>query len=57
MAQRSTFLLHVTSDDSVWIEAVATGDVVSVPSLELVGQAIERFRSDDAPGEDAGVKR
>lgn len=56
MAQRSTFLVHVTSDDSVWIEVVATGEVVSVPDLALVGAEIER-RSGREPGEDAGVER
>lgn len=57
MAQRSTFLVHVTSDDSVWIEVVATGEIVSVPDLSLVGAEIEARRSGHGPGEDASVER
>lgn len=56
MAQRSTFLVHVTGEGSVWIEAVATGEVVGVPSLDVVGAAIERWLSDDGAGEDFGVQ-
>ena len=56
MAQRSTFLVHITPDRAVWVEAVATGDVVSVPSLDAVGDAIERWLSEGTPGEDAGVE-
>lgn len=56
MAQRSTFLVHVTPDGSVWINAVATGEVVSVPSLDLVGAAIQRWLSEGEPREDLGVK-
>lgn len=56
MARRSTFLVHVTPDGSVWVKAVATGDVVSVPGLDRVGAAIERWLSEGEPGEDAGVQ-
>lgn len=56
MAERSTFLVHLTSDDSVWIEVVATGEVVSVAHLDQVGAAIHRCRSDGATAEDSGVE-
>ncbi len=57
MAQKQTFLLHVTTDGGVWIEAVATGEVVSVPTLAGVGATIDRWMSDRDPGEDGGVQR
>lgn len=57
MAHRSTFLVHVTADGRVWIETVATGEVVSVASLGLVGAAIERSLSEMDSGQDAGVQR
>lgn len=56
MADRSTFIVHLTSDDSVWIEVVATGEIVSVASLDLVGATIARCRSDGAAGEDPGAQ-
>lgn len=59
MAQRSTFLVHVTSDDLVWIEVVATGEVIRVANLNLIGPAIERWISAGehrAPGQDAGME-
>ncbi|WP_436795564.1 hypothetical protein [Actinospongicola halichondriae] len=54
MAQRSTFLVHLTPDGSVWVEAVATGAVFSASRLDLVGDAIEQWLSDAANSEDMG---
>lgn len=57
MSQRASFLVHVTSDDSVWIEVVATGEVVGVAELDLVGAEIERRLSDREPGQDVRMER
>lgn len=57
MAERSTFLVHLTSDDAVWIEVVATGEVVSVADLDRVGAAIERCRSNRPTIGDSGAER
>lgn len=64
MAQRSTFLVHVTTDGRVRVETVATGEVVGVANLDLVGAAIKQSLSDGESdggsdgesGEDAGVQ-
>lgn len=57
MAERSTFIVHLTSDESVWVEVVATGEVIAVDDLDLVGATIERCRSHGAAVEDPGAKR
>ncbi|TDT18453.1 hypothetical protein BDK89_4073 [Ilumatobacter fluminis] len=57
MADRSTFIVHLTSDETVWVEVVATGEVISVADLDLVGATIERCRSEGAAVEDFPAKR